>query len=266
MAKPKVLIFSGFGLNCEEETKYAFELAGAKGEIVHINDLVAGDKNLQQFQILALPGGFSYGDHTGSGNAYAQRIKNRLWEQIKRFVEKDHLVIGICNGFQILTNLGLVPALGKNYGKQEVALLHNDNARYTVRWVDVKVENKTPWLVGIESFSVPIAHGEGKVFVEPKILDALHKKNLIALRYYDGVICNYQGLQPNPNGSVDNIAGLTDETGRIFGLMPHPERAIAFTHLPNWTFLKEQLQRDGKDIPKHGPGLQIFKNSVTYFK
>ncbi|QQG44464.1 MAG: phosphoribosylformylglycinamidine synthase I [Candidatus Roizmanbacteria bacterium] len=268
--KPKVLIFSGYGLNCEEETKYAFELAGAKGEIVHINDFIDGSKKLEG-QILAFPGGFSYGDDTGSGNAFASKIKNHLWEKVLKFVEKDNLVIGICNGFQILTNLGLLPALDKKYGVREVALVHNDNARYTVRWVDLKIENNTPWFSGIKNISLPIAHGEGKFYAPPEIMNLLKKKKLISARYCHDEICKLQNLPANPNGSLDDIASITDETGRILGMMPHPERAIFFTQLPHWTYFKKKSAKgrssyERKPIPKEGHGLQIFKNAINYFK
>lgn len=266
MAKPNVLIFSGYGLNCEEETKHAFELAGAKADIVHINDLIDGFKNLSDCKIIAFPGGFSYGDDTGSGNAFAQKIKNHLWEKIKKFISDDNLVIGICNGFQIMVNLGLLPAFDNKYGTREVALIHNDSARYTVRWVDLEVHSKTPWLRGINNISLPIAHGEGKFIASSKIMNKLKNKNLVALRYFKGELCQYYKSTKNPNGAFDDIAAITDESGKILGMMPHPERAIFFTQLPHWTYLKEKLIRDKKRIPLEGPGLQIFKNAVKYFK
>lgn len=265
MLKPKVIVLSGYGLNCEEETLFAFQLAGANGNIIHINDLIDSRYKLDDYQIMAIPGGFSYGDDTGSGNAYANKLKNHLWEKIKKFVEKDHLVIGICNGFQILVNLGLVPAFTNQYGKRCVALLHNDNARYTVRWVDLKIENKNPWFFNIKTISLPIAHGEGKLFAENNILKKLNKNKLIAAKYTKGEIYDYQKLPHNPNGTLDDIAALNDVSGRILGLMPHPERAIFFHHLPFWPYLKEKYLREGKPIPKYGPGLQIFKNAVSYF-
>lgn len=256
MAKPKVLVFSGYGLNCEEETLFAFKKAGARGDIVHINDLIANFYKLKNYQILAFPGGFAYGDDTGSGNAYANKLKNHLWEEIQNFVKADNLVIGICNGFQILVNLGL---LGK------VMLLHNTSARYTVRWVDLKIENKTPWFKGIDKISLPIAHGEGKFYASKETLLTLEKNKQIAARYVKGEICNFQNLPPNPNGSLEDIAAITDQSGRILGIMPHPERAQFFTQLPNWTYLKEKYIREGKKLPKVGPGLKIFENAVKYF-
>ncbi len=266
MQKPKVIILSGYGLNCEEETRHAFELAGADGSIIHINDLIDKISHLEDFQIMAIPGGFSYGDDTGSGNAYAAKLKNHLWNNIKRFVEKDRLVIGICNGFQILANLGLLPAFDGNYGQREVALLRNDNTRYTVRWVDLKIENKTPWFKNIKTVSLPIAHGEGKFFADKKILKRLNKEKLIAARYIKGEVCQYQNLKANPNGAIENIAAITDVSGRVLGMMPHPERAVFFTHLPHWPFLKEKYLRENRETPKYGPGLKIFENAVNYYK
>lgn len=255
MNKPKVLIFSGFGLNCEEETKQAFELAGAEAEIIHINDLISNPNKINSFQILAFPGGFSYGDDLGSGNAYANKLRNHLWDQLSNYLQKDHLVIGICNGFQILSRLGLLPA----------ALLNNVSVRYTVRWVDLKIKNDSPWLKGIDTLSTAIAHGEGNLYIPEKILKQLYKNKQIALQYIKGKICNYQSLEANPNGSIDDIAGLTDLSGRILGLMPHPERSIYCTQLPDWQLQKEILIRQGQELPKYGPGLQIFTNAVNYF-
>ncbi|MFA6533214.1 MAG: phosphoribosylformylglycinamidine synthase subunit PurQ, partial [Patescibacteria group bacterium] len=199
--------------------------------------------------------GFAYGDDTGSGNAYGLKLRNHLWENISKFVVKDKLVIGICNGFQVLVNLGLVPALNKKYGERQVALLPNESTRYTTGWFDLKVESDTPWLTGIKEIALPIAHGEGKFFANKETLDKINKKKLVALKY----------LNINPTGTVQNIAGITDESKRIFGLMPHPERAMFFTQLPNWPLLKEKLIRQNKKLPIFGPGLQIFKNGVNYF-
>jgi len=257
MKKPKAIILSGYGLNCEEETKYAFELAGARGEIVHINDLIDGIYNLDNYQIMAIPGGFAYGDDTGSGNAYALKLKNHLWEKLVKFAIKDHLIVGICNGFQILVNLGLLPAFDSSYGNREVALLHNNNGRYTVRWVDLKIQNSTPWFSDIKTISLPIAHGEGKFYANKSTLKKLKQRNMIAATYTKGDIGTMQSLEPNPNGALDDIAAITDESGRILGMMPHPERAVFFHQLPHWTLLNKK---------PHGPGLQIFKNAVHYFQ
>ncbi|MFA6050195.1 MAG: phosphoribosylformylglycinamidine synthase I [Candidatus Paceibacterota bacterium] len=257
MKKVKVLIFSGYGLNCEEETKFAFELAGASADIVHINDLIDGKKKLKDYQILAFPGGFSYGDDTGSGKAYANKVRNHLGKDLLKFVSEDKLVIGICNGFQILTNLGLLPG----------ALTFNDGARYQDRWVDVKVENnESPWLRGITTLSLPIAHGEGKFIADQKTLKSLNQEKQIAVRYVKGEVAKYQDQTANPNGALEDIAGVLSYNGRVLGMMPHPERALFTTQLPQFSYLKEKAKREGKKLSKQGPGFQIFKNAVGYFK
>ena len=266
MAKPRVLVFSGYGLNCEAETKFAFETAGAIADIVHINDIIDGHKDLSDYQIMAFPGGFSYGDDTGSGNAFANKLRHHVWPKVLKFVSRDTLTIGVCNGFQIIANLGLVPAIKGEYGQRQVALLHNNNARYTVRWVDLRVQNSSPWLTGINYLTLPIAHGEGKVCADPAMRQLLEQNNLVALRYISGEICRYQNLTANPNGALDDIAGITDESGRVLGLMPHPERALNFTQLPHWPILKEQYRRRNETIPEHGSGIAVFQNAVRYFK
>lgn len=246
--KPRAIVLSGYGLNCEDETKFAFELAGGEADIVHVNDLIERPRKLRQYQILAVPGGFSFGDDTGSGKAYANKLKNHLGEHLERFAAQDRLIIGLCNGFQILTNTGLLPG----------ALTFNDSVRYTDRWVDLKITGKGPWLSGIKSLSVPIAHGEGKYIVDDKAD--------IAVKYVRGEICKFFDLPVNPNGSQQNIAGVTSRGGRILGMMPHPERAMFFTQLPHWTYLREKLERAGRKVPQFGPGLEIYKNGVKYFQ
>lgn len=263
---PKVLVFSGYGLNSEEETAYGFELAGAKADIVHINDLVDGLFDMDDYQILSFPGGFAYGDDTGAGNAYANKVRNHLWEKLSSFIAKDKLIIGICNGCQIVANLGLVPAFNNAYGERQVALNYNQSARFVTRWTDMKVMNRSPWLRGIENLSLPVAHGEGKFYADETNLKKLHEKKQIALIYYEGTISKYLELPANPNGSVDDIAGITDETGRILGLMPHPERGMFFVQRPDCFLLKEKYRRNGEKIPQFSDGLQIFKNAVQYFK
>jgi phosphoribosylformylglycinamidine synthase len=215
---------------------------------------------------VAFPGGFSYGDDTGAGNAYANKLRNHLWEDVRKFVERDTLIIGICNGCQIVTNLGLVPAFEKEYGKRQVALLHNQSARLITRWTDMKVVTKSPWLTGIETLSLPIAHGEGRFFATKENLKMLHKNKQIALQYIQGPMSTYLDLPANPNGSIDAIAGITDETGKILALMPHPERGMFFTQRPDWLFLKETYRKQKKQLPTEGPGLKVLQNAVKYFK
>lgn len=253
--KPKVIVFSGYGLNCEEETLYAFELAGAEGDIVHINDVIKKPKILDRYDILAMPGGFSYGDDTGSGRAYGNKLKNHLGDALKKFVERDTLTIGICNGFQILTRVGLLPGV----------ILHNDKARYVDRWVDLKAKGDSPWLDGIGGVSMPIAHGEGKYYADKKTLTKLKKDGGISYTYTKGETAKHFDLPANPNGSVLDIASVTAYDGRVLGMMPHPERSIFFTQLPHWTYLKERNDREGEMDPEYGPGIQMFKNAVKYF-
>ena len=255
MRKPHVIIFSGYGLNTEDETKYAFELAGATAEIVHINDIIARPVILKQAQIIVFPGGFSYGDDTGSGKAYGNRVKHHLGEEIEKFLSRDTLMLGICNGFQIITNAGILPG----------ALIANDSARYMCRWVDLEVKGNSPWLAGIKTISIPIAHGEGKYYAPKETLAKLASEHAIALRYVEGETSKHFNLPANPNGSLENIAGITGYNGRVLGLMPHPERAVRFIQLPHWTYLRESYLRQGDTLPTEGPGLQIFKNAAEYF-
>lgn len=255
--KPKVLILTGYGLNCEEETSFAFKLAGGNPEYIHINDLINKPKNLADFQIMAIPGGFSYGDDTGSGKAYANKLKNYLGEEILKFSQQDKLIIGICNGFQILVGLGLLA---------EAALIWNRDNRLLCRWVDLQAgNNPSPWIKGIKKLSLPIGNGEGNFYAAPEILNKLKQNRQIALKYYKGQMCNYQDLEPNPNGASKAIAAITDPSGKILGIMPHPERAMFFHQLPNWPLKKEELLRVNKKIPEFGPGLQIFQNAINYF-
>ncbi len=265
--KPKVLIFSGYGVNGEKETKFSFEEAGASADIVHINDIIKSPEMLGKYQIFSLPPGFSYGDDTGAGNAYANKIKNHLWKEFQALFKKDVLILGVCNGFQILVNLGLLPAIGGKYGDRQAALVANEGARFSARWTDMKVVNsKSPWLKDMNEFSLPIAHGEGKFYADKKVLDELKKNGQIALKYFKGEVTTFLREEPNPNGSIENIAGITDLSGKVLGLMPHPDRAILFTQLPHWTLLKEKLTREGKPIPKYTSSFKLFQNAVAYFK
>lgn len=253
---PKVIIFSGYGLNCEQETKFAFEEAGAKADIVHINDVIENPKMLDKYQILAMPGGFSYGDDTGSGKAYGNRLRNHLGPMIQEFIKRDTLMIGICNGFQILTGADIVSG----------ALTYNEQARYVDRWVDIKPVGNSPWTKGLGVISVPIAHGEGKYIPPAEGLGALHDSGSVAFEYVSGEMCEYQNLPFNPNGSTGNIAGVFAANGRILGMMPHPERGLFFHQRPDWQVKKEVFKKKGKKIPEYGDGFKLFQNAVNYFK
>lgn len=267
MNKPKVLILTGYGINCEEETAKCFELSGGGVEIVHVNDLIDGMKKLSDYQILAFPGGFSYGDDTGSGNALANKIRNNLEDEVLNFARQDKLIIGICNGFQVLVNLGLVPALNNNYGERSVALMHNKQARFECRWINIKNNSdKCIWTKGVEILHVPIAHGEGNFYAEDSVLEKLQANDQIVFRYTKPDGSSASGEFPyNPNGSMEDIAGICDESGRILGMMPHPERFNSFVNEYGWEKKKEELIRAGREILREGEGLKIFKNAIQYF-
>jgi len=263
----KALILSGYGINCEEETFNAFNTAGIKATIIHINDLIENPKKLKSFQVLALPGGFSYGDHTGSGNAMAHKIKNNLFQNIVDFTEEDKLVIGICNGCQILINLGIVPA-SEGY-KREIALVENDIPTYQCRWVNIKVINqKSSWLKKIKELYLPVAHQEGKFIAEKKVVKSLIKKKLISCKYVknNGLLANKQ-FPYNPNGSVEDIAAITNLKGNVLAIMPHPERAFYNTQRPDWIIHKSKSNNKSIDNRElFADGYKIFKNAYNYFK
>lgn len=252
----KVLVFSGYGLNCEEETAYGFERAGGKAHIVHINDVIDGMVKLSDYDILAFPGGFAYGDDTGSGKAYGNRVKNHLAKDLEAFIASGKLVIGICNGFQILSQIGILPG----------AVTFNESNRYIDRWVDLKAEGKSPWLTGIKSMSMPIAHGEGRYIAPKKVLAGLKKNKQVAFRYYKGDTATYQDLPANPNGASENIAGVLAYEGRVLGMMPHPDRNLFTVQRPDWPLMKEAAKRKGKKLPFDSDGLKIFKNGIEFSK
>ncbi|MCM8782007.1 MAG: phosphoribosylformylglycinamidine synthase I [Candidatus Omnitrophica bacterium] len=257
MAKVRTLILRAAGTNCDQETAFAFQMAGAKAALVHINQLASGEEELNDYQILAIPGGFTYGDDIASGKILANELKHKLQDDIKRFISKGKLIIGICNGFQVLVKAGLLPNLGNRF-QIEATLTVNDSARFEDRWVYLKREDtKCVWtkMLSKEIIYLPVAHGEGKFIAKDEtILKLLDSEGLVVFRYVDknGKVGSYP---INPNGSVDNIAGICDQTGRIFGLMPHPERHIDYTQHPNWT-----RQRKNKE----GDGLAIFRSGVEY--
>ena len=262
----KALIIAGYGLNCEEESAYAFEQVGFNAEICHINDLIEAPEKLKSTQALCIPGGFSYGDDTGSGNAFAQKMRLTLQDKLIEFISRDTLTIGICNGCQIAVNLGLVPVRGDEYGKRSVAVTHNENARYQCRWVDLQTtESHSPWLQNIDSLHIPVAHGEGRFMMNDDTLANLKENKQIALRYSkDDKPAN--GEFPfNPNGSTDDIAGITDPSGRVLVLMPHPERGMFTWQRDDYAILKDTARRNGKPLAESSDGLQIFQNAAKYF-
>ncbi len=265
MSAAKVIILAGYGLNSEEELLFGFNHCGIEGDIVHVNDLIESPSMLQNYQIMGVPGGFSYGDDTGSGNAFAQKMKLALLDELKAFIERDTLTIGICNGCQILVNLGLVPAIDE-YGKRNVAVTYNVSARYQCRWIDIKVKSDSPWFDGIDRLHIPVAHGEGRFMMKDEILEALKANNQIAARYVTPAGTAAQGEFPyNPNGSVFDIAAITDPTGRVVAIMPHPERGMLMSQRDDYHELKDAAQRSGEILPEETEGMAVFRNAAKYF-
>ncbi len=263
MVYPKVLVLRTAGTNCDAETAFAFESVGASVERVHINRLVSGEKKLQDYQILALSGGFSYGDDIISGRILANELRLRLGDQIKRFISDGKLILGICNGFQVLVRsgilLGVLGPSGEMDFIQTVTLTHNDSGKFEDRWVHLKPDGNCVWTKALdEVIYLPVAHAEGKfVALDDRILKNLKDNGQVVFRY-----CDENGKKPaypqNPNGAVEDIAGISDPTGRILGLMPHPERHFFSLQHPSWTRLASRN--------KFGQGKKIFENGVAYVK
>ena len=272
--KIKALVLTGYGLNCDWETAYAFKLAGAEAHRIHINQLLMGEKigqiaRLKNYQILAFIGGFSWGDDHGAGVLLATKLLYNIGEQILRFIEAGNLVIGICNGFQALVNLGLLPGLDGDYRSRRVALIGNDCGSFRDQWVNLKVEEDSVCVFtrDLKNLELPIRHGEGKFYAEKPVIIRLLEENQVVLRYAGSEGNPAGGSFPsNPNGSLEDIAGICDPTGRVFGLMPHPEAYNHWTNHPNWTRFKENYRRRGEPYPQEGHGIQIFRNAVGYFK
>lgn len=256
MTKPETIIMSGYGINCERETAYSFQYAGCNPKIIHINDLIADQQKLDKCKILVWPGGFSMGDDTGSGLAYANLARDKLGDAIKRFIERDTLSIGICNGFQIMMHLGFFPIGHKNYGVPETALTFNTTARYRDLWVNlINIDKeKCAWTKGIDNLFLPIAHGEGRFYADKDTMEKLRSSGQIVFKY-----------EKNPNGSLDDIAGICDPSGRFLGMMPHPERAILLIQDPYYTLKREQAARKGEELAEKTNCTQIFHNAVKYF-
>jgi len=270
MGDLNVLIMSGFGLNCDTETAYAFQLAGAKTRLVHINSLIDGSARLEDFQIIVFIGGFSWADDHGAGVIQALRLKTNIGDRILEFVHGGNLVLGICNGFQALVNLGLLPGFKQDYTRRSVALTINDCGNFRNQWVHLKPNPVSPcvFTAGIDAAEFPVRHGEGKFYADDDTLVRLEETNQIALQYAtpDGKLA--QGRFPaNPNGSLYDIAGICDPTGRIFGLMPHPEAYNHWTNHPDWTRQREKDRRQDRS-PDSGPtvGIRMLKNAVDYFR
>ena len=266
----KAIVITGYGTNCETEMAHACRLGGAdQVDIVHISELLHGEYVLDDYHFLNLPGGFLDGDDLGAGQAGAHRFKyavvkksgEKLVDQVVRFINDGKLILGVCNGFQLMVKMGLLPGFDGHYTDRRVSLTHNDSGRFEDRWVSMVVDEKSPCVFtrGLKELYFPIRHGEGKFVTQDEAtMAAIQKEHLVALRY-----CDPQTKQPtmaypaNPNGSPDGIAGVCDPTGRLFGLMPHPEAFLHRTNHPRWT---------REELPDEGQGVALFRNGVNFIR
>ncbi len=261
MEQVKAIVLRAAGVNCDVETAYALQCAGAQAQRVHINRMIENPNMLDACQILVFPGGFSYGDDVAAGKILANQIVHHLADALRKFIDDGKLVLGICNGFQVLVKARILPGFGggsQESADQPVSITNNDSGKFEDRWVCL--EPATSRCVFIEPgrrIYLPVAHAEGKVVTRDEaILEKLHAGEHVAFRYVDSQGC--EGPFPvNPNGSVDSIAGLTDSTGRVLGLMPHPERFVHPTQHPHWTRLKDRNAPDG---------MTIFTNAVNFVR
>jgi phosphoribosylformylglycinamidine synthase I len=252
--KVKALILRAPGTNCDVETAFAFKQVGAQADLVHVGELINHLTSLSNYQIMVIPGGFTYGDDISAGKILANELRLKLRDEIKTFVDDGRLILGICNGFQALVKAGMLPE-SRNENTQPLTIAGNDSGKFECRWIYLQANKTSPCVFtkGTDLMYLPVAHGEGKVVVEPGVLEELN----VALHYADET-GNIQADYPyNPNGSVNNIAGICDSTGRIFALMPHPERFIHWTQHPRWT---REPRRD------YGDGFRIFLNAVEWAK
>ena len=254
MAKVRTLVLRVPGTNCDVETAFAFQQAGAEASLVHINQLIHHEQRLADYQILVIPGGFTYGDDIAAGKVLANELRLKLGEDMERFIESGGLALGICNGFQVLVKAGFLPELSDD-GSPLLTLAANDSGKFECRWVHLAVNKESPCVFtrGIDRMYLPVAHAEGKVVADPEVLSQLN----VVLYYTDEHGNNKVGYPHNPNGSVGNIAGICDASGRIFALMPHPERHIRGIQHPRWTRLGAK---------EYGDGFLIFRNAVEWVK
>ena len=258
MGVVKAIVLRAAGINCDMETEYALQLAGAQAQRMHINRIIRDKTLLDEFQIIVFPGGFSYGDDVAAGKILANQIVHHLYEPVRKFIGDGKLVLGICNGFQVLVKTGILPGGNSTGGQGNVTITNNDSGKFEDRWVCLEPQgDKCVFIEPGRQIYLPIAHGEGKVVTEDEAtLDELRAGGHIAFKYVDQD--GNDGDYPvNPNGSTDSIAGLTDTTGRVLGLMPHPERFVRSTQHPHWSRLGAGLKPDGTTI---------FDNAVKYVR
>jgi phosphoribosylformylglycinamidine synthase I len=263
MTQPRILILRSPGANCDEEAAHAFALAGGVPERLHINRVLERPQQLADFQVLCIPGGFSYGDDIAAGRILGNQIQHHLAESLRLFRDAGKLIIGICNGFQVLLKTNLLAAADENGPTATLAL--NDSGHFEARWIRLAVEpGNCVFLQGIQQMDLPVAHGEGKfVLRNQSTFQRMNAAGQMVVRYANTKDSNNQSeIEPrvpypaNPNGAMGDVAGICDTTGRVFGLMPHPERFVDHTQHPQWT------RRPASDL---GEGLRVFQNAVRYF-
>lgn len=258
MATPKALVLRAAGTNCDRETEFALQQAGFEAQRIHVFRIMEQPDLLKEFQFLVFPGGFSYGDDIASGKILANQMLHRLAEPLNEFVAAGKLVLGVCNGFQILIKSGLLPwgRIEAEHAHRDATLTWNDSGRFEDRWIHLRSDSdKCVFIPKGRIIALPIAHGEGKFVTRDQgVLDTLRSQDQIALRYVD-TAGQSGGFPINPNGSVDDIAGLCDPSGRVLGLMPHPERFVDLTQHPQWT-------RGGVT---QADGQVFFRNARAYF-
>jgi phosphoribosylformylglycinamidine synthase I len=257
---PRALVITGDGLNCERETAEALRLAGAIPELVHVSDVP--ERGLEDFRILVLIGGFSNGDHLGAGTVQASLFRHRLRRPLERFVAEGRLVLGVCNGFQTLVKMGLLP--GADW-ERTATIMANGSGRFEDRWVHLAVDPASPclWTRGLRRLYLPVRHGEGRFVVRDTAAAlSLRRRAQVPLRYADDRGRPTMEYPDNPNGSEDAVAGVCDPSGRIFGLMPHPEAYLSPFNHPSWT----RRAALGLPLPEEGEGLALFRNAVTFVR
>jgi phosphoribosylformylglycinamidine synthase subunit PurQ / glutaminase len=272
MTVVRALILTGYGLNCDYETEYSLIKAGAESHRIHINELIRREKSapetgLSHYHVLVFGGGFSWADDHGAGVLLALKLKYNIGEQIYRFIKDGKLIIGICNGFQSLVHLGLLPGFENNYRERRVALACNDSGNFIDSWVNLKINPQSPCVFtrGMPLIELPVRHGEGKFFASDSDIDLLFGNNQVVMQYADKKGDRADGKWPlNPNGSLKDIAGICDPTGRIFGLMPHPEAFHDFTNHPDWTRRREALRREGKGIGNREGGMAFVYSETVW--
>ncbi len=263
----RALVLTGYGINCEQEMAHGYRLAGARVTVAHLSDVLEGEVNLDDFHILNFPGGFSFGDHLAAGRALADKLKatRGFWSKLKRFVKDGKFIWGVCNGFQVMAKLGILPVVEGKLGDPEITLMANDSGRFEDRWVQLAVNPDSPCVYtrGLSEITLPCRHGEGKVVAREDIKDRFLAGGYVVMQYADDTGLPTEQYPHNPNGSEAGVAAVCDESGKIFGLMPHPEAHLFFTNHPNWTHKKVELFRKGiRTLPVEGEGMQLFHNAV----